>query len=90
MLNETIDIIKQYLSDLLSTELIPIQPTELKDEISYSLCINGNTILLSVTGTFVSLVECAPEIEAYLDGLNIQSFIIDNPGCDLSLSDLVI
>ena len=82
MSNGTLEIIKQYISNELGVELIPIQSTEWNIA-TFSVCIKGKTIRISITELFVNVSEESSNIVRDLEQFDILAFIQRNPGCDI-------
>jgi len=89
MSNETLDLIKQYISKTLNTDLVLVANDELIDVNNYKVTVNGLQIIISITGPFISTVENEVDKIGYLKSLNISSFVENHPGENVSLSALL-
>ena len=84
MSNETLEIIKKYISDALSVELIRADSP--LGKYSFNARIGGNIVVISMYAPFVEMNGQADGIKEYLKEHNIIAAIDENPGCNISLN----
>lgn len=83
MSNETLEIIKKYISDTLGVKMVEAS-TEL-DEEAFNIKLGGTITCIHISRPFINFVEKSDDIKNTLEDLNILSVIKANPLCNISL-----